>query len=95
MKLPILHSLSAVLLCSALSTGCGQSGARVKYQLRWCTDGQSECEQSQKGGTYVRGGFFVSLDKCNDAIRHLKFYGNKIGGVCIELEPWEFESLDL
>jgi len=34
-------------------------------------------------GVYVAGGFFKTLKGCNNVIKHLKYYGVKVGGECL------------
>lgn len=88
------------LLCGALAivvlAGCGKSDAAAvpRFELRWCTNGEKNCVLTQKGGPYVRGGYFASLDRCNDAIRHVSYYGAKLGGTCVEITDSERQWLD-
>jgi hypothetical protein len=77
-----------------LLAGCGDAAATARFELRWCSNGELKCVLNQKEGSYVRGGYFSSLDRCNDAIRHLAFYGSKVGGTCVELADWERKKLD-
>ena len=42
---------------------------------------------------YVKGGFFVELKECNGALKHLNYYGNKLGGECVEIPQWQKDSL--
>jgi hypothetical protein len=81
-------------LATVVITGCTEVTATPRFELRWCSNGQASCVLNQKEGSYVRGGFFSSLDRCNDAIRHLSFYGNKVGGACVEIADWERKKLD-
>lgn len=86
-------ALIALTTATAL-TGCTDVTATPRFELRWCSNGEPKCVLTQKEGSYVRGGFFSSLDRCNDAIRHLAFFGNKVGGTCVEIADWERKKLD-
>lgn len=92
----ILHAATvlAAVATAVFFAGCTQVTATPRFELRWCSNGQAKCVLNQKEGSYVRGGFFSSLDRCNDAIRHLSFYGNKVGGTCVEIADWERKKLD-
>ena len=61
------------------------------YQLRWCANGSPECDVHE--GFYVQGDYFFKLRYCTDAIKHLDYYGNKLGGTCIELSDSEKQEL--
>jgi hypothetical protein len=87
-------TVAALLAMVVAVTGCTEATATPRFELRWCSNGQANCMLNQKEGSYVRGGFFSSLDRCNDAIRHLSFYGNKVGGTCVEITDWERKKLD-
>lgn len=41
----------------------------------------------------AKGGYFRSLDSCNDAIRHLTYYGNKVGAACAEIPDWQCSAI--
>jgi hypothetical protein len=69
--------------------GCDDNKSVPRYELRWCTNGESNCLLTQNEGAYVKGGYFYTLDQCHDAIKHLAFYGNKLGCQCIEITNWE------
>ena len=83
-----------VFAASIFIAACSHTSAAPHYELRWCANGEGSCVLNQKQGSYVRGGYFASLDRCNDAIRHLVFYGNKVGGTCVELTDEERARLD-
>ena len=89
-KVTVLASLATVVVCA----GCTDATLTPRFELRWCSNGEASCVLNQKEGSYVRGGFFSFLDRCNDAIRHLAFYGNKVGGTCVEITDWERKRLD-
>jgi hypothetical protein len=81
-----LHLLAVAATSLGLFlSGCENDRSIPKYELRWCAYGQASCVLKQNEGTYVKGGFFFSLDQCNDAVRHLTFYGNKVGSACVEI----------
>jgi len=86
----VLGALTTVVAVA----GCTDVTTTPRFELRWCSNGEPKCVLNQKEGSYVRGGFFSSLDRCNDAIRHLSFYGNKVGGTCVEIADWERKKLD-
>ena len=88
------NALLAAVSTVVLFAGCTEVKVEPRFELRWCAYGKTSCVLNQKEGTYVRGGFFASLDRCNDAIRHLSFYGNKVGGTCVEIEDWERKKLE-
>lgn len=88
-----IMTLACLAFCG-ISAGCSEPTATPRFELRWCANGQATCVLNQKEGSYVRGGYFASLDRCNDAIRHLSFYGNKIGGTCVEITEWDRKKLD-
>ena len=93
---PVLHTAAALaaLTTAASLAGCTEVAAAPRFELRWCSNGEPKCVLTQSEGSYVRGGFFASLERCNDAIRHLSFYGNKVGGTCVEIADWERKKLD-
>lgn len=74
--------------------GCVESNEVPRFELRWCSNGESSCVLTQNEGSYVRGGYFVTLDRCNDAIKHLRYYGVRIGANCVELRESERKKLD-
>lgn len=92
----MLHKVLVLALLAAVvtSAACSETTATPRFELRWCSNGQASCVLNQKEGSYVRGGFFSSLDRCNDAIRHLSFYGTKVGGTCVEITDSERKKLD-
>jgi hypothetical protein len=83
-----------VLSLSIALAGCQAKESIPKFELRWCAYGERDCVLKQKDSApYVKGGYFFSLDACNDAIRHLSFYGAKLGGACVELTEAERRGL--
>lgn len=82
-------------LVGLLLSGCEREKILAKYELRWCPNGETSCVLKQSEGAYVKGGIFPSLDQCNDAVRHLTFYGNKLGGACVEISELDRENLRL
>ncbi len=72
--------LLTFLLGMALN-GCAEPKGEydLKYELRWCADGEETCDVED---LYVAGGFFEKLKDCNNAIKHLKYYGVTVGGDC-------------
>ena len=74
-----------------MSTATLSVAKAVSYELRWCPNGVQDCDL--KEGLYVQGGYFVDLRHCTDAIKHLKYYGNKVGAACVEMPGWEKENL--
>jgi hypothetical protein len=79
-----------------LLLGCTDpAGTTPRYELRWCANGEKDCVLTRdSSASYVRGGFFAALDRCNDAIRHVSFYGAKLGGTCVEITESERQKLD-
>lgn len=87
-RLTLVGALVVALL------GCDNDKSVPRYELRWCANGESNCQLTQNEGTYVKGGYFYSLDQCNGTIKHLAFYGNKVAGQCIEIPEWQKSSLN-
>lgn len=56
-----------------------------RFELRWCPNGESQCALTQTQGAFVHGGFFTTLDSCNNVVHHLKSSGTKVGSACVEL----------
>lgn len=81
----------ALVLCAA--AGCGEGSSALRYELRWCPHGEANCVLKSNEGVYVKGGYFPSLDSCNDAIRHLTYYGNKVGAACAEIPDWQRSAI--
>lgn len=91
-----MHLLALAVVVTSLGllvSGCENGRSIPKYELRWCANGEANCVLKQNEGTYVRGGFFFSLDQCNDAVRHLTSYGNKVGSACVEISDLDREKL--
>lgn len=57
----------------------------MSHQLRWCTNGQERCSVSRVDDLFVDGGRFANLEACQDELRHLEFYGNTLGGECVDV----------
>jgi len=57
----------------------------LRFELRWCPNGQQQCVLTQTQGTFVHGGFFTTLDSCNNVVHNLEFFGTKVGRSCIEI----------
>jgi hypothetical protein len=93
MRLKAMPRVVVALAVVVLGFGCDSGPGIPKYELRWCINGQATCPLSKNEGTYIRGGFFYSLDSCNNAIHVLRFEGYKVGGTCIETSDLDRERL--
>ena len=98
--LVLSRNRSATVLGKALAIalswhlyGCADRPDVPRFELRWCAHGEATCVLKQDEGAYVKGGYFFSLDQCSDAVRHLAFYGNKVGAACIEIPDRDRQNL--